>query len=270
MGAGAERWLLTYSDMITLLLALFVILFAMSNISQKKLDAVHQSIISGFSHFFATKSSGPGLLDQTSLVNHPGTSNTIYHPLTSTPLHPITSSSTLASASTPPQAVPPTSSALPGQLPLSTIYSQIGQALQAKGLAAASQLVMETRGVVVRIYTDNAFYASDVATLSTVGDEVVDTIASVLKSDRNDVVVEGYTDSQPIVGGPYSSNWELGAMRAVNVVQRFIHVDGINENRLAAVSYGKTRPVVPNTTPQNMAENRRVDVVVLAPGQDRL
>lgn len=262
MGSGAERWLLTYSDMITLLLALFVILFALSSISPKKFVAFKEGLNRAFSHVISSTKGGQGLLQQTSLVNTPGSHNQIHvntnisgNPIASRPLG-------QQSPASPGVSQPP-----PGSASLSQIYSQIHEALQQKGLLGDVNMTSERRGVVVRVLADKVFYASDHATLSPVGDDVVDTVAQVLRSDTNDVMVEGYTDSQPITGGPYTSNWELSSMRAVNVLLRLVRVDGIDENRLAAVGYGKTRPIVPNTTAANMAMNRRVDIVVLAPGQ---
>ena len=113
---------------------------------------------------------------------------------------------------------------------------------------------------------DKVFFATDSATLGKVGDQVVDPIAGVITGAPNDVAVEGYTDNQPIYGGPYDSNWQLSAARAANAAQRLATVDGIAEARLSAVGYGDTHPLVPDTSPANQAENRRVDVVILAPG----
>ena len=261
--AGMERWLLTYSDMITLLLALFIILFSMSSISLAKFVQFRQGIVNAFSHVIApsTNASGSGLLRNNSLVNHPAATNHTHSATT----HPVTHN-----------VVPPvTQAAEPGQQPLSQISSALEKALQAAGLSSDVQMVPERRGVVVRVLADKVFYAVDHASLGPVGKQVVGVMATVLKQDTNNIVVEGYTDNQPIYGGPYSTNWELSAMRAVNVVLQ-LRADGINENRLAATGYGKTHPIAPNDTPSGQpyppgqAENRRIDVVILAPGQTRL
>lgn len=245
-GAGMERWLLTYSDMITLLLALFVILFALSTINTKKFVAFKEGIVHAFSHKVSVQHASDGLLQQTSLVNHPAATNS-------------TNGAVAASAS------PPTTQ--PVQ-PLDQVEAAVRAALQSAGLASQAQMSMQTRGLVVQVLSDPSFYSVDSAALSATGDRVVDTIASVLKPEPEDIAVEGYTDNQPIYGGPYSNNWELSAARAVNVVTRMIS-DGIAAGRLSAVGYGDTRPAVPNDTPAHQAENRRVDVVVLAPGSTR-
>ena len=81
----------------------------------------------------------------------------------------------------------------------------------------------------------------------------------------NQVDIRGYTDDAPIVGGPFSSNIQLSAERAVSVYQRWVLNDGINPARLQASGFGPIDPIAPNTTPANMALNRRVDVVILNP-----
>jgi chemotaxis protein MotB len=242
-GPGMERWLLTYADMITLLLALFVILFALSSINEKKFVAFKLGLSQTFTNSPVTKASasGNGLLQHTGLISHSAT----------------------ASASAPVPAEATTGASTPS---LSQIAAEIEQALQAAGLTQDASTTTTTRSVVVQVLADKAYFALDSATLGTVGDQVVDTIAGVITGVPNDVAVEGYTDNQPIYGGPYASNWQLSAARAANVAQRLATVDGIAEARLSAIGYGETHPLVPDTSPANQAENRRVDVVILAPG----
>ena len=235
--AGMERWLLTYADMITLLLALFVILFALSTINAKKFLAFKLGITQTFSNNPVQTQHSSGLLpNQNSLLAHPS----------------VTTTTGVPSASSPsgPQA-------------LSQIAGQINQALQSAGLSQYATTTVTARGVTVQMLADKAYFALDSATLGPIGDQVVDTIAGVLRTIPNDVRVEGFTDDQPITGGPFASNWALSAARAVNVVQRLDTQDGITPNRLSAIGYGTTHPAVPNTSPANMAENRRIDVVIL-------
>ncbi len=236
---NGERWLLTYADMITLLLALFVVLFALSTISAKKFLELKMGLTKTFSQSAVTNNGDNGLLQQTSLESHAG----------------ITQSS---------QVVSPVDSA-PSP---SEIERQVLQALDQQGLGSAASVSTDREGVVVRVLADKAFFATGSAQLGAVGDDVVDTIATVVRTDPNDIVVEGYTDNQPISGGLFSSNWQLSAVRAANVVQRLTTVDGLPEDRLQAVGFGETRPAVPNTSPANQSENRRVDVVILNAGQE--
>jgi len=238
-----DRWLLTYADMITLLLALFVILFALSSINGRKFVAFKLGLSQSFADtpVKTTTAKGSSLLRHTGLL------------VMATPA-PFTSSS------------PSPSPAATGTPTLTQIADQVRAALQAAGLAGDATTITTTRSVVVQVLADKAYFALDSATLGAVGDQVVDTIAGVIRPDPNDAAVEGYTDNQPIYGGPYASNWALSAARAANVADRLTTVDGIAETRVSAVGYGETHPEVPNTSPANQAMNRRVDVVILAPG----
>ncbi|MGH9082206.1 MAG: OmpA/MotB family protein [Acidimicrobiales bacterium] len=237
--AGMERWLLTYSDMITLLLALFVILFALSTINAKKFLAFKLGITQTFSSS-PIKSKSSGLLpDFNSLVTRPT--------LTTTTL-----------------VAPPTTGTLPpGAQPLAQIAAEVNQALQAAGLAQAATTAVTKRSVVVQMLADKSYFALDSATLGVIGDRIVDTIAGVLRTLPNAVRVEGFTDNQAITGGPFTSNWQLSSARAANVAQRLGTEDGLTKNRLSAIGYSTTHPAVPNTSPANQAQNRRIDVVIL-------
>lgn len=239
---GQERWLLTYADMITLLLALFIVLFALSSINQRKFLAFRMGLTSTFNPSAIATNGGSGLLQQTSIVDRLGTNPS------PKPVLAGTSAPTPASSSSPPWK----------------ILDQLRSALKKAGLSRDAAVTLTSQGVVVQILADQLFFSTDSASFGPVGDEVVDTIARVVRPDPNAVQVEGFTDNQPVVGGPYRSNWELSAARAANVVNRMNVVDGISELRLTAVGYGQTHPQAPNTSPQNLAKNRRVDVVILS------
>jgi chemotaxis protein MotB len=261
--AGMERWLLTYADMITLLLALFVVLFALSTISTKKFTALANALRDTFSGHTTVVKNDTGLLQHNSLIDHSG----------QTPgIHPEQSGQNTAASPgvTTTTGVPPAGP--PGSQPLSTISAELNTALAAAGLSHDVSISQNspsptTSELVVQILSDQVFYTNDSASLGANGNKVVDTIASVLQSNTNNAAVQGYTDDQAIYGGPYATNWELSAERAVHVVERLTTTDNISPNRLEAVGFGQTRPAVPNTTTANLAENRRVDVVILAPGE---
>jgi len=272
---NAERWLLTYADMITLLLALFIVLFAVSTVNAKKFLALALGFREAFNPSPGVLPSSNGVLSNASLVPTSGVAeapgNGLVKPVPTNPAAktttPTSSTATPTSTATPAgTATNSTSSA--GQQQLAGIQAQLNQALAAKGLDATVTTTITTQGLVVQILGDHVFYATDVAALNDTGNEVVDTVASVLVNDPNNVEVEGFTDDAPIYGGPYTTNMQLSAERAVNVAVRMMDVDGIPQQRLAVVGNGPNDPVAPNTTPANMAANRRVDIVILAPGQN--
>jgi chemotaxis protein MotB len=253
---NSERWLLTYADMITLLLALFIVLFAISTVNQKKFLALALGLKQTFNPKPGILPSSNGLLSQASLIQSAGSQMTVSHP-------------SLEQQAESPSTAGLGSTAGTGSVPsaaLQKLQKQLTAALKTKGLSAAVTMQLTSRGLVVQVLADKAFFQTGSADLGSQGDAVVDAVASVLSSDNYSVDVEGYTDNQPLNGGPYNSNEELSAVRAVNVVLRLSQVDGINIDRLAATGYGASHPQAPNTTPANMALNRRIDMVVLTSG----
>lgn len=242
---GLGRWLLTYSDMITLLLILFVVLFALSTVNARKFEQLRESVVNSLGgKLSATMPANSGLLPHQRALVEPAR----------------------AGAAPATQGLP---AALTGQEPAQEahIVTALQQALAAAGLSGDVTITPTERGVIVDVLSDKVFYGVDSADPGPLGDAIIDTVAKVISPLPNHVVVEGYTDNQPIIGGPYSSNWELSAMRAVNVVLRLVRVDGIAKARMAAEGFSDTRPVASNATPAGQAQNRRIEIVILNPGQ---
>lgn len=230
---GMERWLLTYSDMITLLLALFIVLFAMSTINLRKFaEFATGRVIGSRTALESVTSGGNGLLHQTDLVSHAGT-------------------------------VKPTEQ-LSTQSPLQTLEQKVRAELFSQGLDSYAHVLLEQQGVIIRVLSDKVFFANDSAALGPVGYKVVDAIGKVISGVPNNISVRGYTDDAPILGGPYTSNFQLSAERAISVLERLVKHDGVNATRISGTGYGDTHALVPNNSPAHMAENRRVDVVILS------
>jgi chemotaxis protein MotB len=218
-----ERWLLTYADMITLLLVLFIVLFALSKINQAKYRQFQQSV----SH-----------------VKLVGTS--VVH-----------GSTTEAS-----RGKAPLSASAAASAHLRQIQQALTHALALKGLLGDVTITINASGLVEGLVADSTFFVTDSAQLSPLGQEIVDTSGRVLDSYPNNVDVAGYTDDQLITGGPFANNWALSAARSSTVVERLTTVDAVNPERVVAIGYGQYHPVVPNTSPTAEAENRRVNIVV--------
>ena len=262
--ANEERWLLTYADMITLLLALFIVLFAVSTISAKKFEALALGFKQSFSPNPGVLPSSNGVEQYDSLTPTAGPRQVQQHPSIVTPAKQVVSTS---QTSSPSQSQSQTSGLSPSaEAQLHGLDTQIVKALANADLQGIVTTYLSTRGLVVQVLTDKVFFASDSATLETQGASLVDSVASVLRTVGNGVDVEGYTDNQPIVGGPYTSNEELSAVRAASVATRLIVADGIDPNRVAATGLGETHALVANDTPADRALNRRIDIVVLSAG----
>jgi chemotaxis protein MotB len=212
-----ERWLLTYSDMITLLLVLFIVLFALSQIDQAKFREFKQSVTSA--------------------------------ELTRTPKGTTKVPTKLAAKAAPISR-------------LQQIKRELSSALNSQGLLGDVTLTINASGLVEGLVADTTFFATNSAQLSAVGDVIVDTSAAVLKKYPNAIEVAGYTDDEPITGGPYANNWELSAARATTVVIRMTTSDSVNSGQVVVLGYGQYHPLVPNTSLAGQAQNRRVNIVI--------
>ena len=252
---NGERWLLTYADMITLLLALFIVLFAISTINQKKFLALALGLKQSFDPKPGILKNSTGLLQNASLTQTVGDKIATVTPLSVT--------TTTLYGSNPASSAGETSSTVPPP-ELNALARRIQSALVAQHLQAYVSLQVQARGLVVQVLADKVFFATGSADIGPIGNEVIDTVASVLRTDSHEIDIEGYTDNQPVTGGVYSSNEELSAVRAVNVVLRLENTDGIAPHRLSATGYGESRPVAPNDSLANMALNRRIDIVILS------
>ncbi len=254
--AGMMRWLLTYADMITLLLILFVILYAISTISPKKFQSFEKGIVPAVSPGSNPLEKGSlSLLKNPSVLFHLGAQSI--------------SAMTLATNTiqgTPLQAVTAATSSQLAQL--------IEQALQKAGLAQYASVEVTPQGTVVEILATTSF-ASYSAQLNGVGQAIVDTVAGVISGIPNDMLIGGYTDNNPVVctpnpiSCPYNNNFSLSAARASSVVTRLLTVDTIGSQRLFGWFAGPNDPVAANDNsngiaiPANQALNRRVDIEVL-------
>ncbi len=252
--SGMGRWLLTYSDMITLLLALFIILFAISVINGKKFEAFKMGLTQSFSNTVVHRNYSDSIIEQ---LNSP------IKTIAPRTAQEEQSSAASQSQTTSSAAAQSTSGVAVTLVKLEQIAQDLERALAQAGLSQYTSVAVATQGVVVRMFADKAYFATDNATLQPIGDRVIDVIAGVLAPLPNHVEVQGYTDDEPIYGGPYVSNWELSAARAASAVVRLIAHDHLTPNRISAEGFGTTHPIASNTTPAGRAENRRVDIVVL-------
>jgi chemotaxis protein MotB len=232
---GMERWLLTYADMITLLLALFVVLYALSSLNHVKYAQFAKGLNTSFNN---------------------GTSQPSSARTDSTQKSSQTQQSSQAGQSVDTKRA----------VSLASLEKQLRAALAKAGLLQDVALSLGARGLVVGLVSSKTFYGNDSAALSSIGERIVDITGATVRSHPNLVNVDGYADNVPITGGPYSSNWELSSERAVVVVERLQDVARVDPTQLYAVGFGQYHPVVPNNSAANLAENRRVDIVISPSG----
>jgi chemotaxis protein MotB len=239
-----ERWAVSYADMMTVLMALFLVLYAMSSVDSVKYEALRTSLAAGFGNEALPTVGGTGILDGA----------------TGDPV-PV--------GEEPPAAVAPaadTAAAAQAEADrLAEVRDRIQAALDAAGRGDAAQMRITERGLEVVIVSDDVFFANASADLQPGGAEVLGAIAPVLATLTEDLAIEGHTNHLRLTGGPFTSNWALSAMRATAVLTQLTDVHGLDPARLMAVGYADTQPLVPVGDPAAIATNRRVDVVVLSP-----
>jgi chemotaxis protein MotB len=253
--ANHERWLLTYADMITLLMVLFIVLFASSTISSIKFAELADGLAKQLGGQSKAIPGGEGVLDggQTTAAD-----NGVQLNNPSAPIPAVQEADQPATQASQAQLVKQE------EQTLASAQAKIEAALKAKNLQDSVRFTIDSRGLIVSIVTDKLLFNTGQADLQPVGDQVLDAIGPALRALPNDISVEGHTDNVPISSSEFASNWELSAVRATTVLRYLVANDGIAETRMSATGYADTEPLVPNDTAAHRAENRRVDVVVLS------
>ncbi len=237
---NTDRWLLTYADMITLLMAFFIMMYSMSILNLAKFKEAAVSIRSGFGGDVAGHS--PGVLS------------------TGRPPHsqPLPNGQTGIRTSV---AVPDESAAWKAIRPLVSYIQNTGGKENQK-----MRVYQDQRGIVIAMNSDELLFEPGSAKIKGDAYPILNRIAETLYKLEGPVIVEGHTCSIPPVGANYRSNWELSTARATNVIRYLVH-KGIEPQRLAASGYASFRPLAPNTTAAGRIRNRRVEIVL--PGGPR-
>ncbi|HEX5146692.1 MAG TPA: flagellar motor protein MotB [Conexibacter sp.] len=244
-----ERWLLTYADMITLLLALFVVLFAISSVNTSKVKMLQQSLRDAFSG--KVMSGGEAIMNTGNSVSV-RTLETQPRVIPATPsLGQPDSASARASLA-----------ARREEDELQQLKRQLDAYAAAHGFKAQVQTVVTQRGLVVRVLTDNVLFDSGQADIKSQGLPLLGEVGNLLGVDRvHPIVVEGHTDDVPIATSRYASNWELSTARASAVV-RWLIGRGLPARRFSAAGYADLHPIATNGTAAGRTRNRRVEVVL--------
>lgn len=241
-----ERWLISYGDFITLLFALFVVLFASSQVDKRKTVAVAQSIQTAFQQL-GVFSSGRGdvELERIKLMAN------------SNP--PSTTSPTSPMAGRPPNVMTG-AEYMKGELV--SIKHALNTALAGEIERHDVNITLTREGLIVSLQ-EVGFFDSGSAVLKPGGMPALSKIAVIISRTPQNVRVEGHTDNVPIHNSKFDSNWDLSTARATEVLNLLITRFGIAPQRLSAAGYAKYHPVASNATAQGRARNRRVDIVIL-------
>lgn len=258
---NTEAWVIPYADLLTLLLALFVVLYAMSSVNTSKYRALAQSISEAFNGTRQVIRPVPsGNLPASAAMQA-----TVPSPIPSAPLARIPPPVPTRAMVVPIKPQAQASQVKPGndqQQDLERIRSQVEHALQP--LIDKNMVVVRRTNnwLEIEIRTDILF-PSGVATLSPSANQILANLGQILAPFANPLRVEGYTDDVPINTALYPSNWELSAARAASVARLFAD-HGVEPDRLGIVGWGQYHPSADNLSQDGRNRNRRVLVVVLS------
>jgi chemotaxis protein MotB len=234
----SERWLLTYADMITLLLALFIVMFAMSSVNATKFQSLQQSLQDAFS----------GKILGGNSISHTGESvqEEAAPADADASLRPITAHSAKAQAE---------------QTDFRQLKAKIDRLVREQGLTQKVETAIEKRGLAVRVLTDGLLFDSGAATVKPAAEPLLEKIGGILATGlAHPVRVEGHTDSVPI-SGQFPSNWELASTRASGVVRVLLGTP-LKSSPFEAVGRAALDPIASNGSDAGRAKNRRVEIIL--------
>jgi chemotaxis protein MotB len=230
-GGGSERWLVSYSDFITLLMVLFVVLYSMGQVDIKKYKQLAESLKAAFSGgpekvVDAGIDSGggsPGNSDQSSPIVIPGI-----------PKEPATSVE---------------------------VAGRLTDMLALSGQGGEVSVQNNIEGVLISL-SEKLTFTPGTSQLQPEAYPVLDTIANMLDQLDNEIRIIGYTDNTPPVEKRYATNWDLSAGRAV-IIANYLTTKGVPPQRMLVAGRGEYKPIFANDTPEHRALNSRAEIIVV-------
>ncbi|MFO0565981.1 MAG: OmpA family protein [Polyangiaceae bacterium] len=231
-----ERWLISYADFITLLFAFFVVMFAVSQVDSKQVGRFTESFTDALEWQVFEAKGGKGFMSEKKPPTIVG------------------------------QSVRQAGRAVLGRsskVVREQIRSQIKQAVE--HIPELKDLrILELRGELVLRLPEQLLFESGETSVNEDGQAALAAVADVLRDKEVTIRVEGHTDNRPIKNARFRSNWDLSAGRATSVVEYLSEVGRLDPSTLSVVGHGEFQPVAENDTEEGRAQNRRVDLVVIA------
>ena len=245
-----ERWMASYMDMVTVLMCMFIVLFAMSTVDAKKFDLLRNSLATGFG--------------QTDIGKLDIAKGTVLDPTKASKsgesfgAGPQTAQAAAADA-----AKAAAAAAVKEVDSIKNLEARVSASLAIQGLQGTVQYTIDQRGLTIRLVDQQAFFAPNSTVLTGSAPRVLDTIAPILSATGENIAVEGHADSRATLP-PFPTNWELSSGRAVAVLRRMVESGGVTAATIGAVGYGSSRPLSSGTAAADFAQNRRVDIIALS------
>ncbi|MFF7292672.1 flagellar motor protein MotB [Microbacterium sp. NPDC008134] len=236
-----ERWAVSYADMVTVLMCLFIVLFAVSNVDKTKFELLANSLATGFGQEETTTGGADiseGLVIPPEMLDEEGEPDL-------------------------------TERAAAEYESLEELRERMRTALAAQGLQDTVEFVINDRGLKVGLIGAETFFGDNSTDLSAKADAVLDAIGDVLTTVDNQVSVEGHADRR-LSAAPFPTNWELSGGRATQVARFLVEHELVGGARVKATAFSDTRPLAEGDTPEALASNRRVDIVVESTEEDQV
>jgi chemotaxis protein MotB len=221
-----ETWLIPYADMLTLLLALFIVMFAMSQTDKEKFKKVSEQ----FNIIF---SSGAGVLENNGTVVIPE--------------NPTTSYDTMGTIE---------------EDKMNEVKQMLEQEINSKGYSDKAKVSLNKEGLEISIQDAALFSSGEAEVLKGVSPLLIQ-ISTMLQKLDNDIKIVGYTDNVPIFTEKFRSNWDLSSIRAINVMNFMVDAGKLHAEKFSIQAYGQYKPKFDNSTEDGRAKNRRVDIFLV-------
>jgi chemotaxis protein MotB len=232
-----ESWLIPYADLMTLLLALFIVLFAMSSVDAVKF----QQLSKAFNDIFT---SGSGVMEFASPIESNGRSDS-------------ENDTALPSEGEVRKAL-----GEKDYKELSAVEERVNEYIEKNNLKDQLGTSLTGEGLMISI-RDNVLFESGSADVRGGDQQVADEIADLLVMDPpRSIVISGYTDNVPISNSQFSSNWDLSVMRAVNFMKVLLENPELSPEWFSAKGFGEYKPIATNNTAEGRAKNRRVEILI--------
>jgi chemotaxis protein MotB len=249
-----ERWLVTYADLMTLLVALFMVLFSISSVNKSKLESLQHSLQDAFS--------GKVLPGGQSIKDSGGTMN-VKTPSASpkeSSLQPYVGSPKVDTS------ISKTKAGAQGDAEeeaFEKLKKQLDSVAAQKGLSGKIKVSVTDEGLLIRLLTDKLLFDSGSAVPRPPSLPLLKDVAHLLSSTQksHQLIISGNTDNQPIHSGQFHDNLALSTERANSIFRTFAH-DGISPLRMTAAGRGAYAPIAPNTSAAGRSLNRRVEILV--------
>lgn len=231
----SQEWLTTYSDMVTLVLTFFVLLYSYSLVDIAKFKAAAKSISTALNN-------GSSQMFQ---LNDNSKSGDV----------PIVGDDTKKSSSE--QAGSQTKD----------MYTTVSEFVKDNKLENFVTIKQGDRGVYIQ-FKDEILFDTGQDEIKAEGIPSLNKISDLINRLTNKIVIEGHTDNVPISDSKFKSNWELSSARALSVLNYMTEVRGLNPERFSIAGYGEYSPITSNDTPAGRQQNRRVNILILTKNED--